>query len=123
MLVAEANVQTERSTQYLVQLCSHLNKMSRANPSMKARVEWSDDRGVISLDWGRCMLGALPGVLTLRAEAPDPGSLELLRHRVADLLEGIGRREHLTVVWATPEGLEEPSSFPGHEPRGGEAHG
>ena len=65
MLVAEAKVETERSSRYLVQLCRHVDAVARAQPQMQAHVEWSDDRGVISFDWGRCMLRAVPGVLTL----------------------------------------------------------
>jgi len=60
MLIAEADVETERSSRYLVQLCQHVDKVGRAHPQMRAHVEWSDDRGVISFDWGRCTLRA-PG--------------------------------------------------------------
>jgi hypothetical protein len=70
MLIAEAKVATERSSRYLVQLCRHVTKVGRARPQMQAHVEWSDDRGVISFDWGRCTLRADQGVLTLRAEVP-----------------------------------------------------
>lgn len=42
---------------------------------------------VISLGTGRCTLRADPGVLTLRAEAPDEGSLRQIEQRVADRLE------------------------------------
>jgi hypothetical protein len=51
MLIAEANVETGRSSRYLVQLCRHVDKAGRAHPQMQAHVEWSDDRGVISFDW------------------------------------------------------------------------
>jgi hypothetical protein len=107
MLIAEANVETERASRYLVQLCQHLHKVGRAHPQMQAHVEWSDDRGVISFDWGRCTLRALPGVLTLRAEAPDEQSLQRLEQRVADRLEQVGRRDHLRVTWTPPQGTGE----------------
>jgi hypothetical protein len=74
---------------------------------MQAHVEWSDDRGVISFDWGRCTLRADPGVLTLRAEAPDEGSLHRLEQRIADRLEQVGRRDRLTVTWTPPQGAGE----------------
>jgi len=74
---------------------------------MQANVEWSDDRGVISFDWGRCTLRALPGVLTLRAEAPDEDTLRRVEHPIADRLERIGRRDHLTVTWALPQSAGE----------------
>ena len=102
MLIAEANVQTERSGRYLVQLCQHIDKAGRAHPHLRAQVEWSDDRGVISLDRGRCTLRALPGALTLRPEAPDEDTLHRLEQRIAGRLQRIGRRDHLTVTWTPP---------------------
>jgi hypothetical protein len=70
MLIAEARVETERASRYLVQLCQHVDKLGRARPQMQAHAECSDDRGVISVGWGQCTLRALPGVLTLRARLP-----------------------------------------------------
>jgi hypothetical protein len=102
MLIAEARVETERSSRYLVQLCEHLNKVAQAHPEMHVRVECSDERGVISAQWGRCALLAESGVLMLRAEAPDEGSLRRLEQRVADRLKLIGRRDQLTVSWTPP---------------------
>jgi len=78
--------------------------VGRAHPQMQAHVEWSDDRGVISFDWGRCTLRADPGVLTLRAEAPDEESLYRLEQRIADRLEQVGRRDRVTVTWTPPHG-------------------
>jgi len=59
---------------------------------------------VISFDWGRCTLRADPGVLTLRAEAPDEESLYRLEQRIADRLQQVGRRDRLTVTWTPPRG-------------------
>jgi hypothetical protein len=59
MLIAEARVETDRFSRYLVQLCRHFN--DEAHPEEQVHVEWSDDRGVASFGWGRC---------TLRAETP-----------------------------------------------------
>lgn len=106
-LVAEARVETERSSRYLIQRCRHVHKAGRAYPQMQAHVEWSDDRGMISFDWGRCTLGALPGVLTLQAEAPDEDTLRRLEHSVGDHLERIGRRDRLRVTWTLPESAGE----------------
>jgi hypothetical protein len=99
MLVAEARVPTGRSSRYLVQLCRHVRLAARAHPRLRARVEWSGDQGVICVDQGRCTLRAEPGVLVLRAEAPDEQSLRQVRQRVADRLEQVGRRDRLTVTW------------------------
>jgi hypothetical protein len=113
MVIVEAQVETGRSSRYLVQLCRHVHKAGRARPQMQARVEWSDDRGVISLDQGRCTLRALPGVLALRVEAPDEDTLRRLQHRVADRLERIGGRDRLTVTWTLPQSSgEEPAEPP-----------
>jgi hypothetical protein len=71
MLIAGAGVETERSSRYLLQLCRHVDKAGQPHPQLRAHVEWSDDRGAISFRWGRGTLHALPGVLTLRTEAPD----------------------------------------------------
>jgi hypothetical protein len=126
MLVAEARVATERSRRYLVQLCRHVDFVAKANPQMQAHVEWSDNSGVISFGWGRCTLRADPGVLSLRAEAPDEESLQQLEQRVADRLEQVGRRDRLTVTWTPPEGAgEQPSrQLPGAtKDMRGHAHG
>jgi hypothetical protein len=62
---------------------------------------------VISFGWGRCTLRADPGVLSLRAEAPDEERLQQLQQRVADRLEQVGRRDRLTVTWTPPHGARE----------------
>lgn len=104
MLIAEARVETVRPSRYLVQLCRHVNEVAEANPHMGAHVEWSEDHGVISFDWGgRCTLRAEPGILALRAEAPDEESLRRVEQRVADRLERFGRRDHLSVIWRGPQ--------------------
>jgi hypothetical protein len=107
MLIAEAIVETDRSSRYLEQLCRHVNLVSQTHPQMQAQAEWSDDRGVISFGSGRCMLRADPGVLTLRAEAYDEESLHQLEQRVGDRLEQVGRHDHLAVTWTPPRGVAE----------------
>lgn len=102
MLITEADVVTDRPGRYLVQLCRHVSLVARASPQMRARVEWSDDHGVIDVGWGRCTLLAAPGVLTLRAEAGDEASLRQLQQRVGCRLEQVGIRDRLTVAWAAP---------------------
>jgi hypothetical protein len=107
MLTAEARVETERAGRYLVQLCRHIRLAAQTHPQMQARVEWTDDRGVISVGGGRCTLRADPGVLTLRAEAPDEESLSQLEQRMASRLEQVGRRDHLSVSWTRLQGASE----------------
>jgi hypothetical protein len=121
MLVAEAKAETERSSRYLVQLCRHVDAVARAQPQMQAHVEWSDDRGVLSFDWRRCTARVVPGVLTLHVEDADEESLHELEQRVGGRLQQIGRRDHLTVTWTLPEGVDEETPEPparrhsGHE--------
>jgi hypothetical protein len=124
MLTAEARVATDRSSRYLVQLCRHVDHLSQAHPHMRAKVEWTDDRGMIRFDGGRCMLRAEPGVLILRAEAADEDALRLIQQRVADRLEQVGRRDHLIVRWTPHAGDDErsPESASRHD-RGGHVDG
>jgi hypothetical protein len=117
MLIAEARVDTERSSRYLRQLCRHLNLVAKTHPQMQAHVEWSDDRGLISLGSGRCTLRAEPGVLTLRAEAADEETLHQLEQRVADRIEQVGRRDRLMVTWTQLRGQGEQ---PPRQPSGAE---
>jgi hypothetical protein len=124
MLIAEARVETERAGRYLIQLCQHMHKAGRAHPQMRAHVEWSDDRGVIGFDRGRCTLRALPGVLMLRAEAPDEDTLRRIEQGVTDRLGRIGRRDHLTVTWTSPQSAgAEPANGATSHGREGHAHG
>lgn len=112
MLIAEARVETDRAARYLVQLCRHLDELARVHPEMRVHAEWSDDRGVISFGWGSCTLRAEPGVLTLRAEAPDEENLHRLEHGIANRLEQVGRRDQLTVAWTQHRSAGEQSSTP-----------
>jgi hypothetical protein len=107
MLIAQAVVQTDRPSRYLVQLCQHVNLVAQANPHMRARVQWSDDEGLIEFDLGRCILRAETSGLRLRAEAPDAERLRQLQQRIAGRLEQIGRRDHLSVTWIPVTGEED----------------
>lgn len=107
MLIAKASVATQRSSRYLVQLCRHLDHVARMHPQLQANVEWSEDRGVITFGFGRCVLHANRDALTLRAEAPDTETLLRIEQRVADRLAQIGRRDRLTVTWTAPQSADE----------------
>jgi len=54
---------------------------------MRARVEWSYDRGVIDLGGGRFTPRTLPDVLVLRVEAADGDTLQMVQRRLGDRLE------------------------------------
>jgi hypothetical protein len=117
MLIAEARVETERASRYLVQLCGHAQQMGR-RPHHRPRVhgggdthrppevhdvEWSDTHGTVRLSLGQWTMRATPEVLVLRAEALDEEDLQRMQDLIAARLEKIGRRDHLTVAWQRPE--------------------
>jgi Uncharacterized protein conserved in bacteria (DUF2218) len=68
---------------------------------------------------------ALPGRLTVRAEAADEENLRRIQDLLTTRLRNLGRREHLTVAWraATAEAVPPPvrkivkTNGPGHPPR------
>ncbi|MPZ68927.1 MAG: DUF2218 domain-containing protein [Actinobacteria bacterium] len=106
MLIANARIETKRSSRYLVQLCRHVNERIHSHPGVDASIDWTHDRGVASLGPGRCTLRAEPGVLMLRAEAPDPESLRRVQERFGGLVERFGKRERLRVSWTSGRGAE-----------------
>jgi hypothetical protein len=55
--------------------------------------------GTVSLDWGQWTMRALPGWLTVRAEAADEENLRRIQDLVTARLQKFGRGEHLTVAW------------------------
>ncbi|MGH3192518.1 MAG: DUF2218 domain-containing protein [Streptosporangiaceae bacterium] len=112
MLTAEARLQTEQPSRYLVQLCRHaslINHKILQRHGAKAQVrpevqhvEWSDTDGTLTFSWGRCMMQAGPGTLTVRAEAANEENLQRIQDLIARNLERFGRRDHLKVNWQRP---------------------
>lgn len=86
----------ERSIRYLVQLCEHISHTAQPHD---VHVDWSDDCGTATFARGSCTLRADPGSLFLRAEATDAQTLHRVTDILGTLLERIGRRDHLTVIW------------------------
>ncbi|MFC7260048.1 DUF2218 domain-containing protein [Streptomyces lutosisoli] len=129
MLTAEARVETDRPSRYLVQLCKHFDNKGRhlghrprghigedaralqetRAVAAQAQVEWSETRGSVRLPWGRCELRAEPGALTAHVEAVDEENLRRLQDLVAGHVERFGRREELTVAWEEAEAAMEPA--------------
>jgi hypothetical protein len=112
MLTAEAHVQTEDPSRYLVQLCRHAQQVHRMRhrprdhdgddaqlPPKVLHVEWSETRGILSFGWGQCTLQANADLLTLRAEAADEENLQRVQDIVGRDIERFGKRDHLTVTW------------------------
>jgi len=113
MLTAEAHIQAERPSRYLVQLCRHANSINhkilhlhagqaQARPEMQ-HVEWSGTDGTLTLSWGRCTMHAGPDTLTVRAEAANEENLQRIQNLITRNLERFGRRDHLKVNWQRPE--------------------
>ena len=118
MLTAEANIEAENPSRFLVQLCRHARNMDHKMINLRSRhgradaararpevlhVEWSDTEGILRLNVGRCTLRAGPGTLAVRVEASDEENLRRIQDIVAADLERFGRRGHLTVTWQGPQ--------------------
>jgi len=112
MLTAQAQVQTERSSRYLVQLCRHAAAMgdtrghwkhvgdSMAGHEVQLHAEWSDTHGtLVFAPVGRCTLQASSDALLLCIEATDEDNLRRSQEVITRNLERFGRRDHLTVTW------------------------
>ncbi|MET9817255.1 MULTISPECIES: DUF2218 domain-containing protein [unclassified Streptomyces] len=123
MPIAEARVETERPSRYLVQLCKHFSNKGRhlghrthahqggdaqalrdmRTVAEQAQVKWSDTAGEVGLPWGRITMGTVTGALTLRVQAADEEDLSRLQGLVAGHIERFGRREGLRVSWQRSE--------------------
>ncbi|MEU6251244.1 DUF2218 domain-containing protein [Streptomyces sp. NPDC047043] len=135
MPTAEARVETERASRYLVQLCRHAQQMGRHShygarahtggdahrPPEVQHVEWSDTHGTVRVSLGQWTMQATADALTLRAEADTEEDLQRIQQLVAGRIEKIGRRDRLTVTWhrleATGLWQNEPAPPEGSQPR------
>ena len=118
MPILKAQIETERSSRYLVQFCKHAAAMGRGGghtPRMHLRdmmtrrelqvtAEWSETHGTVTLTpWGRCTLSAEVDSLTLLIEATDEDGLRQIRDVVSRDFERFSRRDPLTVTWLRSE--------------------
>lgn len=119
MLTAEAQVETTRSSRYLVQLCSHAAKIggthghrprahgggdADAFRDVQVTAEWSETHGTVTFTpRGRCTIQATPDALTLHVEAADEQDVRRIQEVITRDLDRSGRRDHLTVNWQRPE--------------------
>lgn len=121
MPTAEARIETEHASRYLVRLCQHISKITnkgphlrhqgpshlpgttRTRPDMQAHAEWTETHGIVTFSWGKITLQASPGALTLHAEAADEENLRQVQDLIAGRLAKFGSREHLTVNWRRTE--------------------
>jgi hypothetical protein len=131
MFTAEARIETERPSRYLVQLCQHIRHMGDPDRHLNHRstashgdederpqglrikiVEASDAHGVVEFaPWGRCTMLAESNVLKLRLESIDEENLRWLQEILTRNLVRFGRRDHLTVHWDGSETGIEPGQL------------
>ena len=122
MLTVEAQIETERPSRYLVQLCKHAASMGGAHEprvhlrdmlarrEVRVHAEWSDTHGTVTFNpWGRCTIHANANTLTLRIEAANEEDLRRIQDIVTRDLDRFSRRDHLTVNW---HGGEAPGQAP-----------
>jgi ubiquinone/menaquinone biosynthesis C-methylase UbiE len=118
MLTLEATIETERPDRYLVRFCKHAASMGRshshgprvhlgamlARGEVQVRAEYSETHGTVTFSpWGRCMITAGAGALTLRIEATDEENLRQIQDIVTRDLDRFSGQDHLVVVWRRPE--------------------
>jgi hypothetical protein len=111
--IAEARIDTDRPTRYLVQICKHAAAMGSgrghqlrahaegvsATGPVTVRAEWSDTSGEVTFaPWGTCHLQAGDTALLVRVQATNDDSLARIEEIVtADL--GRFSRQELSITW------------------------
>ena len=111
---AGAVVTTERASRYLVELCEHFSRLSRARRRLPARsrsrhatrgpsalelVEWTVLDGIIVFKHGHVALHAYPDALELLADADTEGELHAFEFLVTAHLRRLRRCPPLVVRW------------------------
>jgi hypothetical protein len=117
MLIAEARIETDRASRYLVQFCkhaaamggggshshrpwAHVGRAALSPGDVKVSAEWSPMHGVVSFSpLGRCTIEATDDALTLHVEATDEAGLRQIQQTIAGDLSRFGRRSRLQVDW------------------------
>lgn len=112
---AEARIETEHASRYLLQLCRHADNVTHRLGHLHAGAEETrpevlhversgdDTDATLELNWGRCTMRAGPHALTVRAEAHDEENLRRVQDLIAADLRRFGRRERLAVNWRRPK--------------------
>lgn len=113
MPAAQAVIATSHAAAYLTRLSGHAAKMSTAGgrlhhrprahadggPPQFQQVHLDGDEATVTLDCGQWTMHAAPGQLTIRAQAPDQGSLQRIQEQLTTRLRTLARREQLTITW------------------------
>ena len=111
MPIAEARIDTDRPSRYLVQFCKHAAAMGSgrghqlrmhgdtALGDVSVRADWSDTVGTVTFDpWGQCRLEAGDASLLVRVEAANMDGLQHIEQIVANDLDRFSRQQ-LTIAW------------------------
>ncbi|MDN6855267.1 DUF2218 domain-containing protein [Pseudomonas sp. CAN2814] len=92
MPASHATVPTPEAARYLKRLCNHF--------AHKLPVELTEERGVLTFDFGTCRLLATAEALQLEAESADAEGLERLQNVVVSHLDRFAWKEgQLPVNW------------------------
>jgi hypothetical protein len=86
-----AQLESERASIYLQQLCKHF--------AHKLPVEFTPDQGKISFQDGTCLLAASGNHLTMKVEADDADRLARVQDVVERHLVRFAFREQATIEW------------------------
>ncbi|HVQ92725.1 MAG TPA: DUF2218 domain-containing protein [Mycobacteriales bacterium] len=118
MLTAEARIDTDRPSRFLVQFCKHAAAMGSAGGhrprvhlggplarrEVQVQAEWSAAAGTVTFTpWGTCTMRAAANTLTVRVEAADEENLRQIQDVVTRDLDRFSRRDPLTVTWQRPD--------------------
>jgi hypothetical protein len=92
MPASHATVPTPEAARYLNRLCNHF--------AHKLPVELTEERGVLTFDFGTCRLLATVEALQLEAESADAEGLERLQNVIVSHLDRFAWKEgQLPVKW------------------------
>jgi hypothetical protein len=135
MPTLQAQIQTERASRYLVQLCKHAAAMGSgghtarmhlhapiARREVQVAADWSDTTGTVTFaPWGHCTLAAEEHALTLRIDAADDDGLTRIREVIDRDLQRFSQRDPVTVTWrpGEPAGIAPVQSPPTSKSRQG----
>ena len=91
-ITSTAHVPTAESARYMKQLCRHF--------AHRVPAVFDENEGEVTFEFGVCRLQAGPAELLLRANAPDPASLDRLEQVIGSHLERFAHRDGITVEWS-----------------------
>jgi hypothetical protein len=92
MFFAEAKVESDKASSYLVQLGKHF--------AHKVPTEYDETRGRVEFEPGLCTLRASGNVLSVRCEAKTYPELQSVKGIIQDHLVRFAWRENIAMNWS-----------------------